>query len=261
MTKPTSLMRTCIACGIDKPLAAYLQITGAQGTTYGNICSTCRGASAKTKTTIFLDENERDSGSSGIRIGTNARNKAEMLEDKDKKEKKEMARDELLEKDQREQEKKLQDETKYKEEKDHRKFLDAKRFLRFQEKKPNVSQQPVIGKTFLDAKISLEKHGEIIENLNKAESIQQDIRINSTDLSVPFLDPQFTLIKFHSPIFLEFKRWLGSSAPIMRTFEQLFKKQDALLKATPPDSQSELKTGKDPLIDFAEKAFGPSRKR
>lgn len=253
MTKQTSLMRTCIACGIEKPLAAYLQITGAQGTTYGNVCSTCRGATAKTRTTIFLDENERGGGSSGIRIGTDARNQAEILEVKDKKEKKEAAREELLEKFSKEDDKKFRDEIKYKEEKDHRKFLESKRFLRFHETEKK-------GKTFLDAKVNIEKHGEIIENINKAESIQQDIRTNSTDLSVPFLDPQFTLIKFHSPIFLEFKRWLGSSAPIMRTFEQLFKKQEALLKQT-QDQKIELKTEKDPLIEYAEKAWGPSRKR
>src|SRR3990167_11420340 len=45
--QPT-LSKTCAACGLQKPLSAFLQLTDA-GTSYGNICSTCRKAGADIK--------------------------------------------------------------------------------------------------------------------------------------------------------------------------------------------------------------------
>lgn len=42
-------MKTCSSCGQLKPLSAFLQLAGTVGTTYGNICSTCRKEKAKTK--------------------------------------------------------------------------------------------------------------------------------------------------------------------------------------------------------------------
>src|SRR3990167_7374031 len=70
MAKREHLTRICTACGMEKPLSAFLQITGAQGTTYGNICSTCRGTGAKEKSSVPALEEEQSSTSSGIRIGS-----------------------------------------------------------------------------------------------------------------------------------------------------------------------------------------------
>jgi len=43
----TKLTKTCASCGQKKPLAAFLQLTGPQGRTYGNICVTCRKTQAE----------------------------------------------------------------------------------------------------------------------------------------------------------------------------------------------------------------------
>lgn len=44
MSQPNhpSLTKTCINCGLQKPLSAFLEMSGAEGTAYGNICSSCR---------------------------------------------------------------------------------------------------------------------------------------------------------------------------------------------------------------------------
>lgn len=37
-----NLTKTCINCGLHKPLSAFLEMSSSEGTVYGNICSTCR---------------------------------------------------------------------------------------------------------------------------------------------------------------------------------------------------------------------------
>jgi hypothetical protein len=63
MTK-NQLSKTCINCGLQKPLTAYLQIAGAEGSTYGNICSTCRGSGLGKKVTLPVMEDTSSSSSS-----------------------------------------------------------------------------------------------------------------------------------------------------------------------------------------------------
>lgn len=123
MSKPTHQMtRLCMVCGIKKPLATFLQIAGARGTTYGNICSACR-AEAKNKlnipTTPQEDDEER-SGGFGLRIDSKAKiqQDIEKLELKDKKEV--LEHDEKQAREQLALEKNERDEAKLKAEKDHR---------------------------------------------------------------------------------------------------------------------------------------------
>ena len=62
------LTRVCASCGIEKPISAFLQLTGAHGTTYGAVCATCRSRDArKAKTPAPKDESS--SSTSGHRIG------------------------------------------------------------------------------------------------------------------------------------------------------------------------------------------------
>lgn len=37
-----SITKVCINCGLQKPLSAFLEMSGTEGTAYGNICSSCR---------------------------------------------------------------------------------------------------------------------------------------------------------------------------------------------------------------------------
>ena len=86
MTNLKKLTRTCSACGIEKPLSAFLQISGTQGTLYGAICATCRSAGITgKKPTTSLDEGTT-SASSGSRIGV----KEKVFIEKEQFEKKEL---------------------------------------------------------------------------------------------------------------------------------------------------------------------------
>ena len=60
------LTRTCVACGIQKPLSAFLEISGAKGAMYGNICATCRGAGITGKPVPTEDEYSTSKSSSTI---------------------------------------------------------------------------------------------------------------------------------------------------------------------------------------------------
>src|SRR5690349_18583867 len=63
--KPT---RVCASCGIEKPLAAFLQLSEKHGTVYGNICVTCR-SEGKTLKKEDKTEDERTTNPTGARIG------------------------------------------------------------------------------------------------------------------------------------------------------------------------------------------------
>ena len=57
MSKPNlSLTKTCSSCGQQKPLSAFLQLAGAKGSMYGNICASCR------KTVATQGHKETDEG-------------------------------------------------------------------------------------------------------------------------------------------------------------------------------------------------------
>ncbi len=65
----SSLTRVCRGCALEKPLSAFLQLTGAHGTNYATLCSTCRATGQKVvKTSASEDETAPSGvGGSGIR--------------------------------------------------------------------------------------------------------------------------------------------------------------------------------------------------
>lgn len=80
----TSLLKTCSNCGQIKPLSAFLEMNSDQGTTYGNICSSCRKTA--------LDELQRrkktdaEGGSTTTEIGHKIDTKAKVQGEIDKRE-------------------------------------------------------------------------------------------------------------------------------------------------------------------------------
>ena len=79
MSNPNlSLMKTCSSCGKQKPLSAFLQLSGKEGATYGNVCSICRKTAIE-KPNIEPDESTRQG--SGVVIDS----KAKATSDTDKK--------------------------------------------------------------------------------------------------------------------------------------------------------------------------------
>jgi hypothetical protein len=82
MNKPTpNLTKTCSICGLQKPLTAFLQLAGKQGTIYGDVCGSCR------KTAAEMEENAKDGGARQHESKLTIDDKAKSQMDKDKIEK------------------------------------------------------------------------------------------------------------------------------------------------------------------------------
>src|SRR5690348_10216895 len=79
MTKPNqALLKTCISCGQQKPLSAFLQFSGQLGSTYGNVCASCR------KTTLEKPAPKEPEESTRSDSGFNLGSKAKVAGDRDK---------------------------------------------------------------------------------------------------------------------------------------------------------------------------------
>src|ERR1700722_17983588 len=71
------LSKTCVSCGLQKPLTAFLQISGPEGSSYGNVCSTCRGSGLGRKIVIPAVEEEHSTSSTGLKIDAKAKQQIE----------------------------------------------------------------------------------------------------------------------------------------------------------------------------------------
>jgi hypothetical protein len=136
------LIRTCNGCGIEKPLGAFLQLSGAHGTSYGKICANCRGIGKIEKPASVSSEGEHSTMSSGIRLGgkekiyADAHRLEKVLTLKSQNQKEEIKQEDI---------KKEKDHSiglKEESEKKHREFyIEPKKQQAFLSKKPPASQQ------------------------------------------------------------------------------------------------------------------------
>ncbi len=232
MAKREHLTRICTACGMEKPLSAFLQISGAQGTTYGSICSTCRGTGAKEKSTVPVREEEQSSTSSGIRIGTKQKVELEKQKKREYDELKQQYIEEDKKRDQITIEKVATTEQKEKAEKEHRQTIEAKKqgFLSYQTKKPPLSAQSLVGQKREDRSLlnvpAADEIQQVLELRKVEEAIKSEIKNTTLDLGsgAPVLDQQHNVFSRENPFFKQFIDWLGN-APIARTMDQFYKKQ------------------------------------
>jgi hypothetical protein len=207
MTK-NQLSKVCINCSLQKPLTAYLQITGPQGSTYGNICSTCRGSGLGKKVVIPVHE---DTGSSSSSTGLKIDAKAKLQADLEKKEVLEKRREEdKIEREELEKKNTAQEErknAKLEQEDKHRKeFIEpnkAKSYIDYQNKSPE------------DKIAGLEKRN-MEEIMQHTEENKVENRIKGfDDLTVTRIDPTQTgTIKNASAMWKQFRTLLGGSAGV-----------------------------------------------
>jgi len=240
MTTPTQLTRTCSACGQQKPLSAFLEISS-RGTKYGNICAACRGA-GKGTTLPDKGSDEHNVLELKLRIGAKERlqkeidqkRKAEALKQNNIQEQKK--RDFLI------NEKKDSKDRKEQSEKKHREFY-------LGEKKPVTSKQ-VIEKIQRDNLFNhtITQEQQTFEEKKLHEDIaQQELKRTTTDFTSPVFSPEQFKIQHHNPLFLQFVTLLGKKRiPLMRTIQQLY------------DNKPETPTSPEELI---EKNWGPSSRK
>lgn len=230
-----SLFKTCSQCGLQKPLSAFLQVAGPQGTTYGNVCADCRKAKMD-KVAKPKEVDEVSSSTSGERIGAKSRIHQEMSDksqrvhqealdeaDKEKKEEKKVKIGKSI-------------ATKQKEEKQHREhYLQKGSFL---SEKPEQKKQ------------SAQKQQ--AEQSAKLEATKQEERLKGFDFtSGPYVAPAVTgqIKATQGESFQRLKTWLGKSAPIAGT----------AAKASAKNSQK--KTQEPTPEEHVAQSFKPKTKR
>jgi hypothetical protein len=265
MKNRNEMTRVCSVCGIEKSLAAFLEISSTQGTHYGNICSGCRGSGATEKKSLSTEEDISTIASTGSRIGTKERIFVDNEQRKKIDEQKQERIEQLAKRDTLLLDKTEKKNEKEKQEKDHRRsYLDLKNQPGFLGKKlpqgtvihrPPVQQEP---SALQDKKHHDEKKKIQLKEIDKKFNLQEE-RNKTFDLVNQYIDPQAGEVREHNPVFLAFQDSLEKT-PFKLARERL--KQ---LTWTHKSSDKKTKPieNKDPLLDFVEKTWGgpSSRKR
>ena len=263
MSNPLQLSKTCVACGIQKPLSAFLQISGPQGTMYGNVCSTCRGSGLDKKIIVPEAEDEQSSSSSGLKIDLKTkvqieREKRKLAEEKIVREEKELDKKETLT-----DEKLDRKEEKEQAEKKHREnYIEPRKkdsFLNFQSKKVDPKQPLKMAQErtlFTERQTTVEQIAKV-EGERQEQAVKQDVKERGIDLTDIHTEQYVAGKAKFGAEFNKVKAWLGKSAP-MSSVERQF--GIAKKESVAP------KEGKDSLIDMVKenwepKAPGTGRKR
>lgn len=233
MSNPKSLLlKICSVCKEKKPLSAFLQLSDKQGTTYGNICASCRKQlSAKTTAPTPTDEE-----SSGTSTKAKIDSKTKVHDAKDKRQIREQVDEryhEEREKDATQEDKQIQKTlTIAKEERKHREgFLEkpARPFLDTSEKAKRAADEQIFGGTAQTAK-------------------EQEIKTDA-----PFVDTGFIKQRSQGIAWQSFRRRLATSATGFGTEKQFLQKED----------KKTLDANKKETLDFVEKTWpsGPGTKK
>jgi hypothetical protein len=250
------LSKTCAACGLQKPLSAFLQISGPEGTSYGNVCSTCRGSQAGKKIVIPAAEEEHSSSSTGLKIDA----KAKIAIDRDKKkavdEKKVLDKQEEVKRETIAEEKDQKITNKATAEKEHREFIEAKKssFLDYKSKPAPTTLPPRTTQEVIAAQVVVQEANAAantnLDSKNLTDTNMAENRAKGIDLSVPFVDTVTGEIKYQSAEFLKAKAWLGNSAAINTIERQFLAKKTSHMENDKPQQ--------DKLVEFLEEKWEPT---
>lgn len=273
MNKPSqpNLTKTCVNCGQQKPLTAFLEMSGTQGTAYGNVCSACR------KTALEAQERRKKTeaeGSTTTETGHKIDSKTKVHDAIGKRERSQQIEEDYHK--ERDLDEKITEKViekkqaaEHKEKKHRTDFLD-KRPVKPAEKTPNAGPTHAAEITARTTKtneaVAIEKHG-----------AQEERKKTEHDFSIPYQGQQMGgQIRFSGPIFQQFRQWLGNSAPIVNNVNVTLKEtspkqsgaitqsahqiQDTVTAADKGEVKKDnVKT--DPVIDFIEENFRPGSKR
>lgn len=245
------LKKICSSCGKQKPLSAFLQLTGQQGTTYSNICADCRKANAEK-----VNESKQAEGStrstSGLKIDSKTKVHDEIL---DKKQQYETAERYKEEREKIEEEKEQHEQQKLVQEKDSK-----------QHQKSFLGKSPYLTPSKTEDQKRFANFQQIEEGA-KNEAIKEEDKKKEIDLSTgAYMPSQTGEIKQQSAAFLRFKKWVGMSAPVSRVLgpalqnaEQKAQQQTKEVKEVKEVKKD--KTTKDQILDDIDNSFKHTRRR
>lgn len=261
MKDRTQMTRICSACGTEKPLAAFLEISSTHGTRYGTICATCRGAGITEKKHNNNEDDKSTIATTGTRIGLKER---VFIENQQKKQitiSKDEHREQINKRETLKQEKQEKSDTKEKSERDHRhNFLDAKRQPGFLGKKlpmGTIAGTPPPGATSTFAPEKANQDKIALDTKQQQDATRQDTKNKTFNLVDQYVDAQAGETRAHSATFLAFQDSLEVT-PFKIARERLKK----LTTSSPAAEGTKPTDTKDPLLDFVEKNWsGPSSTR
>jgi len=268
MTDRDTLVRICAACGLQKPISAFLQLGGKQGAHYGNICSSCRSKGITERPKESLDDELSDTQAKN-RIG--AKEKYEM--DKEKK----RQFDELVEnhlEEVKKKEKLFTDKTEeelgqQKVERDRREnYLDYKSKqgpFDSEERKKTLTNEAIergVRKDITQTRQTSIQNQQNLQNTQLTEGIKKEHAQTGLDFTNAYFAPQTSEARFYSDVFQKFCTWLGNDAPIKRTMEQAFGKRMQNPAITPPTNQARTDQNADKnLTNYIDETMKPSSGR
>ena len=205
------LLKMCNTCGERKPLAAFLQLAGSSGTTYGNTCATCRSINAHKEDTP-KDSHESTSSTIGYKIDAKAKLHSEI----DKKQQHQHTEELYREEKEKAEHKKVKIRQKIRkhesEQRKHRQtYLDKSSFIKEQTK----TDRERLTQTKIQSEARI-----------KGEATKHEEKLKTIDLTAPYQPSQTgAQLKHQGAIFNQFKSWLGGAAPISRQGSKLASNQ------------------------------------
>lgn len=191
MNNSTALKKSCIHCGLKKPLASFLQLD-VQGTIYGNVCADCRKA-IRNKNKAIAEE-----GSTTSRTGTRIDSKSRVHSETEKK----RTQQHTEEANQEELEKVTHEKIEKKEKRQHK--AQAERNHR----DTYLKKSSFLGENKVDKELALEKKHET-ETASKKEAIKSDEKKKIIDTTGPYIPSQHAEVKLQGIAFKAFKDWVG----------------------------------------------------
>ncbi len=250
MKKHKLLTRSCVVCGLEKPLSAFLQLGNKKGAIYGTICGACRGSGLKEK---VAHEDDASSTSAGMRI--RAKERVDII----KQQKSDFQEQQIQHKEGTKKRDQISfEKTETRDEKDLAlKRRDQKQsFLNYQTKiQQSLSAQSVLNQKKDDrlfTSVPTEKQ-QATEAVRKAETIKQEQKKTTGNLTgSPILDQQHLLNRD------KLRAWLGADAPLMKTLSRLYTTVNPSQKSA--TERTEINK-KETAREFMERTLGPASKK
>lgn len=262
MANQPRLTRVCSACGLEKPLAAFLQISGKLGTNYGTICASCRaiGRAAAQSTS----DEDSTTETKDKRIGSKERVDIEQEKTRQAKELKELYIKAAKKREEDAAVKTEEADLKEKAEKEHRKFyIETKQAQGFlAQRKPTEPSSSTERQARQQIESNALENQQRVETQKQEDIIKQELQIVSLDLSIPYVAGQTSQLRFQTDTFLKFKSWIGTSAPLVKTLELLYQKSTPTQTTKNPVFENKSKNPKENIEEYIEKRLeNPSSTR
>lgn len=223
-TTPPTFTKTCSSCGLEKPLSAFLELSGDHAGTYGNVCGTCR------KTSMDKMKPKDAEGSSRSGTGRKVDSKTKIASDIDKQESLQREEEEYHE--ERDENEIIETEETQKkdlrqvEQRKHREsFLDKRSYLTDKKKTDDAS------------KTHAAQQEEVRDNQNVSDNTRTEQKKTEIDFTGPVLDTYIPgKEKFKGLSIRQFATWVGKGSAIGRTLNST----QAPTQANPQDKDQTL---------------------